>query len=67
MLDGVIELFRVSIHWLSTLRSVGASFATVPSKRTWTCGWEPACQCSATYLSEYVMVNWWLALSQATV
>ena len=67
MFDGVIELFRVSAHWLATLRSTGAFFATVPSKRTCTCGFVPAFQCSATYLFEYVMVNLCAAVSHATV
>ena len=52
LLLGVIMLFRVRAHWLPILVSVGASLATVPSKRTMMRGFAPLRQLVFTYPSE---------------
>ncbi len=57
LFDGVIVLFRVKSHWLSTRVSAGASSETVPSNRTMIRGFVPAFQFAFTYASANVSVN----------
>ena len=64
---GVIELLRVSTHLLPTLWSVGASSATVPSKRTWRRGLVPARHWLIVSWSVTVRVNMCLESSHVVV